>query len=527
MAKPTSCQPSTSLWRKADEHTNLPLSHSPPIHPNQKTADIPSKATPSPPSQWPSNAHDSETLKMPKDLLNFILIPTTLMAFTPGKPRGHYLKNIPLLLARIIYEHYQQEVSKSDADLKQALSMLQKLKVEFPDLFSDDFEEYYKHRRTIFVKDLKFTVNSPPRKKESIEDLLYQTAYSDVPTHMRTPKHPVYKIYLQGTSAIPELVLLSTSRKITPAIQGAIMNSPESRLRLGHLASKILTDMTGAQAVDKTHKTLDGVWKTWLTKADLSDEKEFLLSTLEKPKGDRSINAGIPLSILFHKHPKSTINLAGKLSESKHRSDFTSALMASTIDKATKGQALQIIYAKQKGLARRYMLQNLAKIDPDTAAKEIIPLIKNLPKDVTIPYWTAEEANLSHVVMQLEDPAVWKAYLTKAKTCSVGLRMEFMNSMNYTYVGDANRDFRLAFLAAFLNDTTVRTTKKNDPRWNGPHAGFTYDTLSVQNFVAQKIASILKVPGQPADYWTVKQWAPYRKQVEQALKKLTLPDLAE
>ncbi|MEN8678820.1 MAG: hypothetical protein ABF391_02115, partial [Akkermansiaceae bacterium] len=85
---------------------------------------------------------------------------------------------------------------------------------------------------------------------------------------------------------------------------------------------------------------------------------------------------------------------------------------------------------------------------------------------------------------------------------------------------------RLAFLASFLSDTEVRTIKQNDKHWEGPHAGFTYDNLSVQNFAAEKIASILELPGDPADHWTEKQWKPFRQKVQTALSKLTLPDLS-
>jgi hypothetical protein len=433
-----------------------------------------------------------------------------------------YQKNLPLLLARITYGFYYQRVREKDADLKQALAMLERLKAEFPDLFSDKPDLYNSYSRTAFLSDLAFTVASPPAEKDSIEDLLFQTAASDVPTHMRESDHPVYKIYLQGTSSIPELVRLSTSRKLSAAVQSGIMNSSERRLRLGDIASTVLGDMVGTHAPERQ---TGEVWQTWIKTMDLSDEKSFFIKALEAKNGEQSFNAGVPLTILIHKYPESALRLAEKFSGTDHRTQFVTVLMDSTLEKATKINCLQVLYQDQRGLKRRYLLQCLAKIDPTAVVKEILPLIEQLPEDVSTPYWTCEEANLTHVVMQLNEPVVWKAFLVKARTSSVGLRMELMNPMNYTYVGETNRDFRLAFLATFLGDAASRTVKNSDPRWDGPHAGFTFDTLSVRNFAAMKIGSILKVPGDPADYWKENQWSSYRKQVALALDKITLPDI--
>ena len=458
-------------------------------------------------------------------LVQLLLKSDYLHGFHAQERQSHFRTDLPLFLARITYEFYYQDLRKKNPKLKQALAMLEQLQAEFPVLFSDNENNYYQKRRSLFLQDLRLTANSPPREKDSIEDLLYQAAFSNVPSHIRKPDHPHYQIYLQGTAAIPELVRLSTSRKLTPSVRNAFMNSPESRHRLGQLASQALMEMTGAG--NTTDVTINSNWETWLTKIDLSNEKTFFLQVFEETKNGSQINAEVPLTILLHRFPNDALEFAKKFTTSKHRNAFIAALMASPVDKGTKAQALLALSSKQKGLDRRYMLQNLAKIEPAATVKELLPLIEALPTDVNKPYWTAQEADLTHVVVQLEEPAVWKHYLTKTKSTAIGLRMEIMNSMDYTYIGETNQKLRLAFLASFLNDEEVRTTNKNDKRWDGPHAGFTYHSLSVQNFVAEKIASLLKVPGQPGDHWTEKEWAPYRKKVEAALSKLTLPNLEE
>ena len=339
--------------------------------------------------------------------------------FHSHEPSDSYKKEIPLLLARITYGFYHQNLRQKDTDPGKTLTILKQLQKEFPALFSDDPEAYYENRRTVFIKDLRLTVNSPPPKNNSIEDLLFQVAFSDVASHMRTPKHPISKIYFQGTDAIPELVKLSTSRKLTPAIQPAFMNSSERRLRLGDVASLVLEDMVGAHAPQNTHQSLDGLWKTWLEKTNLSDEKSFFLKALAPKKQKSNFNmrfeSGAPIAILLKRHPKDVLTFAKKLSGSATRGDFASALLDCQFDRQTNITALKSLYQNQKGLDRRYMLQTLAKLDPAAAAKQLLPLIKGLPNDVKEPYWTAEEATLTHVIMELDDPLVWKAYLAKTK----------------------------------------------------------------------------------------------------------------
>lgn len=347
---------------------------------------------------------------------------------------------------------------------------------------------------------------------------------------MRKPDHPIFKIYLQGTAAIPALVRLSTSRKLTPAIQQAIMNSSEKRLRLGHLASAILEDMTSTLAPGYPRggsfrfHSIDNHWAPWLVKTDLTDEKSFFLKALGNSKIQKQLPR-IPLKILFNKFPETAIPLAEKFSTSQHDGTFIETLMKSTIQKSTKIRALKLVSQKQKGFDRSYMIQSLAKLDQAAAEQALMPLIAALPKDLKRPYWTAPEPRLTYIVCSLENPSIWKAYLTKVKASAIGLRLEMLHPMGQVRTNEKVKHLRLAFLSNFLADTEIRKVKHGDPRWEGPHAGFTYDKLSVQNLAAEKIASILEIPGEPADYWTKKQWTPYRKKVEAALSKLTLPDL--
>lgn len=173
---------------------------------------------------------------------------------------------------------------------------------------------------------------------------------------------------------------------------------------------------------------------------------------------------------------------------------------------------------------RRVVLQQLAKIDQAECVELVRPMLEEIPKDVDEPYWTSPAANYTHVVMQLEDDGIWNDYLRIARRSAVGLRMEMMNPMNYSYIGDKNRERRLAFLAAFLDDTTVRDPSVKAGRYAGPCAAFTFGRIEVRDFVAMKIASLLDYDDRPTEFWTKQQWEELRTKVREGLAGEKLPE---
>ena len=100
--------------------------------------------------------------------------------------------------------------------------------------------------------------------------------------------------------------------------------------------------------------------------------------------------------------------------------------------------------------------------------------------------------------------------------------MEMLNPFDYTYIGDKNRERRLACLVAFLDDRELRDDSKDKEKWDGPCAAFTFPKIEVRNFAAMQIASILKLGAHPDEFWTARQWNELRKRVRTELGKLNL-----
>jgi hypothetical protein len=437
---------------------------------------------------------------------------------------GHrYSKNPALVLARVTFEFYYQRVREKDADLGKALRHLENLQTEFPSLYSKDPKNSFAHYRTQFVEDLRLTVELPPPQKDSIEDLLMQLSEVDPWEDEERHDELCHRIYHQGVAAIPELVRLCTSRKLTTAINHGMNNAASSRVRLAQLAGDVLEDMVGAHDNRNFRLHVDPTRKEWLEKTDLSNEKQFFMDALSESIGRGSSNDEIPLTILLHRHPESALELAEKIVE---RNRFLSLVKDLDLGKAEKLQCLMLTYPGTTLSQRRSRLWHLAAIDPEAAQKEILIFIASIPQDVSGAYADASGALLAYTVARLNTPVVWRAFLHKTNATSVGLRMEILKHTSMARPEPGAQNLRLAFLAAFLTDPEVRAIDPFDERWSGRYAGSDFDSLSVQDFAASRLGSILKIPGEPSNEWTGKQWLQYRKAVTHALSRLELPGLS-
>jgi hypothetical protein len=124
-----------------------------------------------------------------------------------------------------------------------------------------------------------------------------------------------------------------------------------------------------------------------------------------------------------------------------------------------------------------------------------------------------------HLVLATDDPRAWKLLEKVAKRSDVGLRMELLAHMNNGYAGDRQRQQRLDFLAAFLNDAEAPDVSSRPEMFSGPHAGFTFRRLGVRDLAALELALMLNMPDRPDRDWAPQQWEKLRNKVKDALKK--------
>jgi hypothetical protein len=444
---------------------------------------------------------------------------------------GRWRPEPRLFLARCLYQRFYHGVLSTDSNLDGIHRQLVQLQQEFPILFSEKESYYFAPSKVQFVRDLGLTVSAKPAREGSVEALLIDWGNRTnsfrhlgfVDGRNVDSDRPERMIFSMGVKAIPELAKLVDDQRLTRHISPAIMNAPERRIRLGELARRLIEKMTG----DQNFSTADAT-----AKQNGAEREFFEKAAVELKKGRISRFHEVPLRILGEKYPESLLALCSQI-PAEAAPDTSPFRLAETVadsklTKEEKTEALAGMCNRLKSISRkRAVLQQLAKVNEERCLALLQPVLAKLPKDVDEPYWTCEAANYTHVVMQLQQDRIWKDYLKVAKRAAVGLRMEMMNPMTYAYIGQKNRQRRLAFLAAFLDDSAVRDPSVDATKYEGPCAAFTFGKITVQDYVAMKIASILRFQERPTEFWTARQWTELRRKVRTALKEENLPAIAD
>jgi len=225
-----------------------------------------------------------------------------------------------------------------------------------------------------------------------------------------------------------------------------------------------------------------------------------------------------PARILGHKYPQRLPQMCEEFSTQASPTAqpfaLAEALATSRLPKERRVQVLSEFAQRGSPEHQRCVLQNLAKLDGKKCADILITVLPRLPRDSYGPYEDCPAAGFTHVVMQIEDDAIWREYLRTVKRSSAGLRMAMMGPMYYGTIGDKNRGRRLAFLAAFLKDDA----------W-GTCPDLMIAESEVRDFAAMLIASILGLEDAPDEFWTDEQWTALREKVQKALAGEDLPYL--
>lgn len=455
--------------------------------------------------------------------------------WSDGHPLGRaseQVKNPPLLLASCIFNHLRNRVLQPRADWQEIHARMWALFDEFPAL-KDEL------RNEVF-DGLTAAINAKSPAPGSTEALLLN--WSRRPTAMShfglfdeeresEAEAPAREIVLKGEDAVPDLIALLEDRRITAHEVPAFMNAPARIQRVGELAARLLEEITGIQgsfsgaAPDRT------ALRAWLETARQQGEAVALAEAVFTRKDGKITGVNeTPARTMAHKFPEKLVGLCDEFSKNATPEAqpfaLSEAIATARLSKEVRVKALTE-FARQGSLEqKRCVLQNLAKVDDKKCAEILASLLGRLPPDSSGPYWTCPEAGFTHVVMQVESDDTWRTYLQAAKRSSIGLRMEMMNPLCYTYIGEKNRERRLAFAAAFLDDEAVRDMSSDPAKYGGPCAAFTIPKIAVRDFAALKIASILKLPERCDEFWTSIQWAELRKKVRERLALEKLPSLA-
>src|SRR5262249_17947453 len=139
------------------------------------------------------------------------------------------------------------------------------------------------------------------------------------------------------------------------------------------------------------------------------------------------------LSIITEKYPKYLPKLYKTILDERPKIEtwpVAEAVAKRSLPKDEK-RDLFLHASRHKNLShRRVGLSQLQKFDPQHFLTILLETLNALPRSPTEPYWVCPEAGIARVVLNTDDPRAWNMLEKVAKRSDVGLRMEFLHSMN-------------------------------------------------------------------------------------------------
>ncbi len=337
-----------------------------------------------------------------------------------------------------------------------------------------------------------------------------------------------------GFAAVPELISHIDDNRLTRTRRIEGMSLPRSHhLRVGEIVIETLENLSGER--------FDAVWDdqrqrycvdkakvlAWWQKAQGQSEENYLGDHALPAKGDW-LNDHI-VWLIAKKYPRQLPKIYRQILE--RNPEITSWPLAQIVGKSSlpseEKRGLFLQAAKNKNLHHRSAaFWELKNVDPEQFVSLLVETIHCFPKTPDKEYWHCPELGVAYLVAATDDPRAWQALLEAAKRCDVGMRMQFLSLMSADRQSERPKK-RLEFLANFLEDNSIRDIQSNPKMFGGPYAGWEFDRLAVDNFAAMQMAGILKLPvklprgrwAESYEDWTPEQWAKFRSQVREALKR--------
>jgi hypothetical protein len=431
----------------------------------------------------------------------------------PTDYRGQPSDDAATRLAGIAWTYWMNSIVEPDSDWTVAAASMKKILAATPAL--DDAI------RKEFLSSLEAALRPGTAASGSIE------AEIDALANCSAPDELYQRVLLRGFAGVPALIDHIDDARLTRSIMMGFNNFPTMPRRVGELASDLLQDIAGAElSRDWLQRQLGvDVQKQaavkWWNKAKAKGEEEYVREHVIP--GDRKAeNTHEPhLKIIETRYPR---YLPGIYTEIlKKRTGIQSQSVVAAIERSALPLDQKLALFKN-GASHRVLkhrlpaIRALRKVDPAAADAATLKFIQELPKKTRAPVWTADEGDVANLVIDSPSAQVWDALLAVARRAHVSLRMELMKPMTYSYIGEPQRAQRLHFLAQFLDDDTLRDSAHDPKLYEGPCAGFTFDRITVRDFAAMQLASLLEFAKDPESDWTQQDWTDLRAKVKAALK---------
>jgi hypothetical protein len=359
-----------------------------------------------------------------------------------------------------------------------------------------------------------------PGSLEALIDALVDVASCNVDFFSDEPDPRYLRLIEAGFEAVPVLSNHLDDIRLTRVYWPGFNNFRGYHLQVRHLVSGLLEGLAGdeldVQPFDLLTKKTAQQW--WSKARKRGEEAHVLAQVLPK---DGQFPNGQLLRLILKKYPQQLPKVYQTLLDNEPRMQSwpVACALAKTAVAREKKIEIYSYAARHKNLEHRNAaLNELVDLDHERFIQLLVETLNGLPKMPEREYWMCREAWFASHALRTDEPRAWQALEKAARKSSVGLRLQMLDNI-MCVDPDLRRKQRLALLAAFLDDSTLRDMKTEPGRYDGFPAGYDFPRLEVRNYAALEIARLLKLDRKPQPTWDAEQWARFRDEVREALKR--------
>jgi hypothetical protein len=427
---------------------------------------------------------------------------------------GYQPPNLPprTALACLAWAHWCNELLRPATDRAQIARRMRQLLEGGTLPVKDEHRALLKSLQAALVPS-----NASPGSPEAAIDELLELCPDDWSGRGRSQDDAYWRLVDKGFDAVPALIDHLDDERLTRTVLTAIMNSPPYHRRVGDIVTDLLRGLAGEETPSWPAGKADA--QRWWDRARAVGEEAYVRTHVLPRNGKQAAPNVYLLRLMTRRYPQHLPALYKAVLD-KQRSDFdrlvVDALGSATLPSAQKAELFRHAL-KNKDRGHRWdALQGLKELGPRPFADALIELLGAMPATPSEPYWRCWEASLAEWVPRSQDPRVWHALGRAARRADVGLRMELLDRIATSSRRSGVR-LALAFVASFLEDTSVPDTTRQPELFAGPRTGSRYPELAVRDLAAWDIAYLLRMPEKPEPEWTAAQWATLRAKAKQAV----------